>query len=217
MEINSIERIWRGANLSSLSSDIENEISFESIKSMHFIDKFKVTYRYNLMGLMITAILILFAFTLGGVIIEGMILFAIFSFLTILGYRKIVKLKFLSKDQSTQEYITAFHKWIDSTLDQFQLLYRYLYPVLFLTFASAILRTNLFAQFFNQSLWEMIVTHPTTYLFSGLPVVYLCLLLAVAILISIFSKKLFKLDINSVYGQMKTELDMMMTDINSDS
>ncbi|WP_282042742.1 hypothetical protein [Winogradskyella flava] len=215
MEINSIERIWKEATLEGFETKKEIPISFKNIESIHFIDKFKSRYRLNLMGLIATAIVILIAFTFGGVPIEGLILFTVFSLITVLGYRKLNRLKYLNKENSTRDYVLAFNNWLNIMLNEFQFTYRFIYPILFLTFISAFFRTNIFSMLFGETLWESIVSNSSTYLYKGLPIIYIVAFLIMAILISVFSKRLFILDINSVYGRMKMELDTILKELDN--
>ena len=207
----SIENIWKKGFVDEASS-IPRIDNLNSLKSIYFMDKLKRRYRVNVLILMLTAIMVLFAFILGGVPFIGLFMFTLFAVLALLGKIEINKLDRLDKGSSNFEYVKSIDDWLKNLLAKFALVYRIWVPLLFIGFSLAILRTNLFVPFIGETLLERLVDSSSKAVFMGLPFGGLMIILTLAIILSYFSGFLFKKEIKSIYGDLIGKLDELLVD-----
>ena len=210
---NSIENIWK-KGFTKESVSIPQIKNLDSLTSIYFVDQFKRRYQTNVLILMLTAILILFAFTIGGIPFIGLFMFTLFASLAILGKIELNKLNQLNNGDSSYEYIKAFDNWLKNLLAKFSFMYKIWLPLLFVGFALAILYTNFFVPFTGERLIETIVGSSNTALLFGVPLYLIAGILVVAIILSILSDYLFKREMQSIYGDLIQKLDQLLRDLN---
>ncbi len=210
----SIEAIWK-QGFADESAGIPNIKNLNDLKSIYIMDQFKRRYQTNVLILIGTAILVLFAFVMGGVPFIGIFMFCLFASLALLGKVEIDKLDRLDKGTSNYDYIKGFDEWLKSLLIRFSFIYRIWVPLLFVGFSLALLHTNLFVPFIGETLIERLVENPDSQPFYGLPMAGMLGLLAFAVILSYFSNYLFKLEMKTMYGGLIARLDDLLDELNA--
>ena len=188
----SIEKIWKEGFKNDTSFSIPEITDISSLKSIYFVDQFKKTYKTNIVLLVGTAVIILFAFILGDVPFIGLMMFSLFSGLAILGYRELSKLQKLNPGASNYEFLKAFDNWLKNLLHKFSMVYRILIPLLSIGFALAILQTNFFVPFLDETLLERMMGDATPTMIAGIPVLWMAIILLIAVALSYFSTRFFQ-------------------------
>ena len=208
----SIENIWKKgfANDSVSIPKIDN---LNSLKSIYFMDKLKSRYQVNIVVLMLTAVLVLFAFIMGGIPFIGMFMFLLFAILAVLGKLELNKLEKINKGDNSHDYVQSIDNWLKALLAKFSLIYRIWVPLLFIGFTLAILKTNLFIPFIGETLIERFVGPPNANTLLGLPTVWLIGIGSIAIFLSFFSDYFFKKEMKSIYGDLIGKLDELLVDL----
>ena len=209
----SIEKIWKEGFTNDTSFSIPEITDISSLKSIYFVDQFKKTYKTNIVLLIGTAVIILFAFILGDVPFIGLMMFSLFSGLAILGYRELNKLQKLNPGTSNYEFLKAFDNWLKNLLHKFSMVYRILIPLLFIGFALAILQTNFFVPFLDETLLERMVGDATPAMMAGVPVWWVAGILLIAVALSYFSTRFFKMEMRSIYGELIEKLDRSLAEL----
>ncbi|MBX2875487.1 MAG: hypothetical protein KTR30_25445 [Saprospiraceae bacterium] len=209
----SIEKIWKEGFTNDTSFSIPEINDISSLKSIYFIDQFKKTYKTNIVLLIGTAVIILLAFILGDVPFIGLMMFGLFSGLAILGYRELSKLQKLNPGTTNYEFLKAFDNWLKNLLHKFSIVYRILIPLLFIGFALAILQTNFFIPFLDETLLERMVGDSAPAMIAGIPVSWIASILVIAATLSYFSTRFFKMEIRSIYGELIDKLDRSLAEL----
>ena len=208
----SIEKIWKEGfiNQSVSFPKIEN---ITELKSIYFIDQFKRKYINNLLALMATGIVILFAFVLGGIPFIGLMMFVLFSSLTFLGKQDLDRLDRLDKGSNSYDYLKSFDLWLKQLLIRFALFYKIWLPLAFMGFMFALLESNLFVPFLGETLMERIVKNSGDYVWAGLPVFWVLGIALIALLLSYFSDRLLQLEVKAIYGGLIKRLDSLLEEL----
>lgn len=209
----SIEKIWKEGFKNDTSFSIPEITDISSLKSIYFVDQFKKTYKTNIVLLVSTAVIILFAFILGDVPFIGLMMFSLFSGLAILGYRELSKLQKLNPGTNNYEFLKAFDNWLKNLLHKFSMVYRILIPLLFIGFVLAILQTNFFVPFLDETLLEHMVGDATPATIAGVPVWWVAGILLIAVALSYFSTRFFKMEMRSIYGELIEKLDRSLAEL----
>lgn len=208
----SIENIWK-TGFANPESGIPKIEHLEDLKSMYFIDQFKARYQLNVILLGVTAILVLFAFTLGGIPFIGLFMFFLFITLAIMGRLELRKLNQLNQGASSYDYISSFDTWLKHLLRKFSVVYRIWVPLLFVGFVLALLHTNVLIPFLGEPLVEVFFKESNAYKILGLPLLWIMGLTLLAVLLSYGSNYLFRLEIKSIYGDLIHKLDVLLADL----
>lgn len=209
----SIEKIWKEGFIGNNSFTAPKIEDVRSLQSIYFIDKFKKTYKTNIVLLVVTATLVLFAFIMGGVPFIGLLMFSLFSLLAILGYRELSQLEKLDPGSNSYDFLKAFDHWLKHLLHKFSLVYRVLIPLLFIGFALAILQTHFFIPFLDETLIERIIGDSQPSLIAGIPWGWWLGIIAIAMVLSYFSTLFFKMEMRSIYGELIHKLDGMLAEL----
>lgn len=209
----SIEKIWKEGFMHSENTPTLKVNNLNDLKSIYFLDKFKRRFNINLFLLILTAIIVLFAFLLGGVPFTGIYMFTLFAALAVIGRVELEKLKKLEKEKSSYEYIKEFDAWLNNMLNRFRLLYKIWIPLLFIGFTLALLNTSIFIPFMGSSILEKIVGDSQVISIGGVPLSLITVLLIIAAALSYFSDYYFKLEIKEMYGDLISKLDNILSEL----
>lgn len=211
---NTIENIWKeGFMDDSFSVPEINDVS--TLKSIYFVDKFKSKYKLNIIALMVTATIVLFAFILGGVPFVGLFMFLLFSSLAFLGKRELDDLNKINSVDNNFDYLKSFDVWLKKLLSRFSLIYKIWVPLLFIGFSLALLQTDLFIPFIGETLIERFSGDNSFYLIGNMPAYWLAGILFIAGLLSLVSTQFFKMEMKSIYGDLIKRLDDMLLELES--
>lgn len=209
----SIEKIWKEGFMNDNSFSIPQIEDVKSLKSIYLVDQFKKTYKTNIVLLIGTAVIVLFAFIMGDVPFIGLMIFGLFSTLAILGYRELSALEKLDPGVTSYEFLKVFDNWLKNLLHKFSMVYRFLIPLLFIGFALAILQTNFFIPFLDETLLERMVGNSTPAMIAGIPVLWVASILLIAAALSYFSTRFFKMEMRSIYGELIEKLDRSLAEL----
>ena len=206
---NSIEEIWKKGFISNEALVAPKLNDLYSQKSKNIVDKFALVYKWNLIGLVVFALVVIVALTLFGTPYLGLFISAMLMSLVIRGRTVLASLKLLDKNVSSYEYLKSFDDWVKAMMRGFGKHYSFFYPALFLSIAVQFR----FSEFGQRAIDGFVHKFPDTIMLFATP---LYLLLAVAVITSLlfyFSGVLFRADFNSLYGRMLTKLEDLISDM----
>lgn len=206
----SIEKIWREGRLESNFTKAPRINNLDELKSIFFIDQFKNIYKKNILFLTITAVAVLMAFLLDGSPFIGLFIFSLFLITAALGQLELSKLNRINLGASNYQFLKAFEQWLDRLFKKFSLVYRFIVPLLFIGFALAILKTQLFIPFIGETLFERLWDSD-----FGLPMmIFISVgILILAVVLSFFSNYLFKREFNSIYGETVRSIKTLIKEV----
>lgn len=205
---NSIENIWRegflhpDALIAPKLNDLYNQ------KSQHIVDRFKRMFAINLNGILIAASLFFVASFFAGVPILGTLLAGQLLALVIIGKKQSRGLEIIDKGGTSYQYLKAFDSWHKEAISVYARLYRILYPLLFITFMLGMWFAN-----FNEVTRMKLQAEPDIDMIWGIPLWGIIGIGVFALLMGVFSGRLYKWDMKIVYGQVTQKLEELITDM----
>lgn len=208
----SIENIWKkGFTKSDLLVPIVENIW--SLKSMYFIDKFKKIYKLNVIGLALTAVIILIAFILGGIPFIGLFMFILFISMALIGLKSLNDLNKISLGDTNYKFLKAFDRWLNNPKSNILLIYKIWVPLFFIGFALAILYTNFFIPFIGETLIDKILNNENTFAVNEIPVFWFLGIVIIAIVLSYFSSSFYKREMESIYGDILGKIKQLLAEV----
>lgn len=200
---NSIEVIWKEGFLNEQSLMAPKINDLYNRKSNDLIDKMKRMYRNNLIALVIMAIIFPVVYYFLNVIWQGVTI-SILMLLTV-WYSKRQKRSFKALDHgaTSLEYLRSFDQFLKDSLSRGEKVLRFTYPLYFLMGISTM-----------WSVWDKGVLTSKMYqqypdiIFIGSVPLFVWIILGVAVvLITYFSGKIYRWDVNLVYGRVFRKLE----------
>jgi len=205
----SIETIWKegflpgDALIAPKLNDLYNQ------KSKNIVDKLVKIFRINLWGVLALGVVFWIITYFGGVPIVGAIFFILFIILVVFGKLKMDKMGELNKNVSTYVYLKAVDTWLKGVMDGYIKIYRFFYPAFFILTIVGIWFSN----------WGVIISekllskYPDLELLFGIPLYLLGFIGFIAILISVFTGPIYRLDMSTVYGRVFDKLEDILADM----
>ncbi|MFL1897482.1 hypothetical protein ACJRPK_17430 [Aquimarina sp. 2-A2] len=205
----SIESIWKEGFLKSDALVAPKLNDLYNQKSINTIDKLMRMGRMNLVIILFGATVILLGSIYLGTPFSGAILFVQFMWLVIYGKSKADKINNIDKGLSSYQYIIAVDKLLKETIMGYVKIYRFFYPTFFIVLIIGIWSSNYGEVILN----KIIEKYPDVYLYHGLPIYFIIGVILIASLMSIFAGKIYKIDLNLVYGHVFKKLDEILMDM----
>jgi hypothetical protein len=206
----SIETIWKEGFLKSDALVAPKLNDLYNQKSKNIIEKIKRMMNINLVVIVVFSFAVLIWWYLTGVPYIGAFVFFLLNVFAIYGKIKMKRMKEIDKNTSSYEYLKSFDNWLKTMLSNNASIMRFFYPLCFLAAAA----TVWFSYNNEAMLKEAITKHfPDLYTVGGIPVVWLSGVLLVAIVMGFFSEKIYKWDVNLVYGRVFKKLEELIADM----
>ena len=206
---NSIEEIWKQGFISNDALIAPKLNDLYNQKSKNIVDKFETVFKWNLIGLVVFALLVLVVFTSLGIPYLGLFISAMLMSLVTRGRKDQASLKLLNKNVSSYQYLKSFDDWLKDMMRAYRKLYSFFYPALFLSIALQSRFTELGQAAINGFVNEF----PNTVMLLATPLYLLLAVAGIASLLFYFSGALYRLDFNSVYGRMLSKLEELICDM----
>jgi hypothetical protein len=206
----SIETIWKEGFLKSDALVAPKLNDLYNQKSKNIIEKIKRMMNINLVVIVVFSFAVLIWWYLTGVPYIGAFIFLLLNAFVVYGKIKMRRMKEIDKNTSSYEYLKAFDNWLKTMLSNNVRIMRFFYPLCFLAAAATVWFSN-----DNEAvLKEAITKHfPDLYTMGGIPVVWLLGVLLVAILMAFFGEKIYRCDVNLVYGRVFKKLEEIIADM----
>ena len=212
----SIENIWKEGFLESDALVAPKINNLYNQKSIHIIDKFKRMFRINLIAIVVFSLTFLAVSFIVGIPITGIIFFVTLSVLVFINKKLLNDLEKIDLGVSSYQYLKAFNQWKNEQIAINKKISRFLYPIIFMSMILGFWFKDAEGMLLGDRLVaEILIGFPNIYLVFGIPLIGIVIVLLILILLAFFGARIYKWDLNIVYGRVFTKLEELMTDIES--
>lgn len=206
----SIEMIWKEGFLKNEDIVIPKINDLYNQKSKSIVDKIIRMMKINNIVLIIIAILLLTYTLISGMpVLLGIFLLLLFTAPAIYSSIEMNNIPDIDRNENSYLYLKSFHNWLKEQISRYMMLSRLFYPACVLS-ASLILwfakgREEIIEKLYNQ--------FPDMVFIYGIPLYFILAVLLTCLLIFLFSEKVYKCDINLVYGRVFKKLEEIISDM----
>lgn len=205
----SIEEIWKKGFISNEALVAPKLNDLYNQKSQNIVDKFERVFKWNLIGIVVFALLILVVSTFKGMPYLGLFISAMLMALVVRGRKEQASLKLLDKNVSSYQYLKSFDHWLKEMMTGYGKLYSFVYPALFLSIALQFRSSEICQTAINGFVHQ----YPDTIMLFATPLFLLLAVVVIASLLFYFSGAMYRVDFNSLYGRMLRKLDDLISDM----
>jgi hypothetical protein len=204
----SIELIWKEGFLENNAMVAPKLNNLYNKKSIHIIDKFKRMFKINLNALVVFSFFVLVISFLVKLPVMGVLMFILFNVLAIVNKGLFKGLEKIDKNVSSYQYLKSFDSWMQQQIAVNMKMSRYIYPYIFIAMVSGFWFSSAFRETLNRVFGDY-----QPYMISGIPVYWVFGMLIIVILLAIFGGRIYKWDLNLVYGGVLRKLDELIKDM----
>ena len=197
----SIESIWKQGFLENDAMVAPKLNNLYNQKSIHIIDKFKRMFKINLNALVIFSFFV-------KIPVMGVLMFILFNVIVIVNKRLLKGLNDIDKNVSSYQYLKSFDTWMKSQIAVNYKMSRYIYPYIFIAMVSGFGFSSQFRESLNRILGGY-----QPYMVFDIPVFWVLAMIVIIIVLAIFGGRIYKWDLNIVYGRIIKKLDELITDM----
>ena len=210
----SIENIWKEGFLKSDDLVAPKINNLYNQKSIHIIDKFKRMFKINLIAIIAFSFIFLIISFFVGIPITGVIFFIALSVLVFINKMLLNGLDKIDKGASSYQYLKTFNEWIQKQVAINKKMSRFLYPIIFISMILGFWFKDAEGMPLGERLVsEILYGFPDTYLIFGVPLIGIVIALVIIGLLVLFGGRIYKWDLNIVYGRVFKKLKELMADI----
>jgi len=210
----SIENIWKEGFLESDALVAPKINNLYNQKSIHIIDKFKKMFKINLIAIVAFSFVFLIVSFFVGIPITGVMFFVALSVLVLINKKLLNGLDKIDKGESSYQYLKTFNEWIKKQVAINKKISTFLYPIIFISMVLGFWFKNAEGMPLGERLVnEVLSGFPDTYLINGIPLIGIVIALLILVLLAFFGGRIYKWDLNLVYGRVFKKLEELMTDI----
>ena len=212
----SIENIWKEGFLKNDALVAPTINNLYDKKSIHIIDKFKRMFQINLIAIVAFSFIFLIVSFIVGIPITGVIFFVTLSVLVIINKKLLNGLEKIDKGASSYHYLKTFNDWIKRQIAINKKFSTFLYPIIFMSLILGFWFKDAEGMPMGKRLVsEILIGFPDTYLIFGIPLIGIVIVLFILVLLAFFGGRIYKWDLNLVYGRVFKKLEELMIDIES--
>jgi len=204
----SIESIWKEGFLQKNALVVPKLNNLYDKKSIHIIDKFKRMFKINLNALVVFSFILLPVSFFVKIPVMGVLMFILFNVLVFVNKRLFKGLNKIDTNVSSYQYLKSFDVWMQEQITVNMKMSRYIYPYIFIAMVSGFW----FSNDFNNSLNKILGDYQPDMIY-GMPVYWILSMLLIIILIAIFGERIYKWDLNLVYGGVLKKLAELISDM----
>lgn len=204
----SIESIWKQGFLDNNAMVAPKLNNLYTKKSIHVIDKFKRMFKINLNALVIFSFFVLVGSFFVKIPVMGVLMFILFNVIVIINKKLFKGLNNIDKNVSSYEYLKSFDSWMKDQIAVNYKMSRYIYPYVFIAMVSGFGFSSHFRETLNR-----IFDGYQPYMVFGIPVFWVLAMIVIIILLAIFGGRIYKWDLNLVYGRILKKLDELIADM----
>lgn len=204
----SIETIWKEGFLEMDALIAPKVNNLYNKKSIHIIDKFKKMFKINLNALVVFSFVVLIVSFFVKIPVLGVLMFILFNVIVIVNKKLLKGLNKIDKNVSSYEYLKSFDNWMKEQISINVKMSQYIYPYIFLAMISGFWFSNDFQETLNR-----IFGNYQACMVYGIPIFWVLGILFIVILLAIFGGRIYKWDLNLVYGRILKKLDETLADM----
>jgi hypothetical protein len=173
-------------------------------------------FKINLIAIVAFSFAFLVVSFIIGIPITGVIFFVTLSVLVFINKRLLNDLEKIDIGISSYQYLKAFNQWINKQVSINKRFSRFLYPIIFMSLVLGFWFKDAEGMPLGERLVnEILVGFPDTYLLFGIPLIGIVIVAVIIGLLVLVGGRIYKWDLNLVYGRLFKKLEELMTDIES--
>ena len=204
----SIESIWKEGFLQKNAMVAPKLNNLYNKKSIHIIDKFKRMFKINLNALVIFSFVLLPVSFFVKIPVMGVMMFILFNVIVIVNKRLLKGLDKIDKNVSSYQYLKSFDTWMQEQIAIGVKMSGYIYPYIFIAMVAGFW----FSSDFRETLDRILGNYQPDMIY-GLPIYWMAAMLVIITLLAIFGGRIYKLDLNIVYGGKLKKLAELISDM----
>lgn len=211
----SIESIWKEGFLKTDALVAPKLNDLYNQKSIHLLDRFEKTYKWNLIFLVVFAFVVLIISIPVGMKYMGIPMFFILNILVFISKQHFDSLKSIDKTQNSYQYLKAYDSWLNKKITAIAKVYSVVYPLIFLSMVFGFWFLDVGDKGFLGNIitaW-LVEEFPSISLVAGVPLFGIIGVVVMTGLISFYSKKMYLLDLKAVYGNLMEKLAELLSDM----
>ena len=210
----SIENIWKEGFLKSDALVVPKLNDLYNQKSKHIVDRFKRTFKINLVAIVIFALAVLAVTTINGLPIVGISWFLILIGLVVVNKKLMNGMENIDYHSNSYEYLISFNKWLQEQMAVNRKMARLYYPLFFLSTIIGFWFVDAEGVSLGARLvGEVLYGFPDVYLVNGVPLIGIILMIIIASALALFGGKIYNFDVKIVYGRMFKKIEELITDL----
>ena len=210
----SIENIWKEGFLKSDALVAPKINDLYNQKSKHVIDKFKRTFKINLIVIVFFAFAMLVVTTFNGLPVIGISWFLILIGLVVVNKKLTSRLEKIDYNKNSYEYLMSFNKWLQEQLAINRKMARLYYPLFFLSIVVGFWFVDAEGVPLGERLvGEVLYGFPDIYMVNGVPLIGIVLVLIIAGILVLFGGRIYNMDVKIIYGRMFNKIEELITDL----
>ena len=200
---NSIEAIWKEGFLNEKSLVAPKINDLYNQKSKHLVDKMKRMFRFNLILLVIMAIVFPIMYYFLDVIWQGAAVSILILLSAWYGKRQMRSIETLDQGATSLDYLKSLDRWLKDILTKSEKIVRFSYPLYFLIAMSTLWS----AWSKGEITSKMYQKYPDVIFIGSVPLFALIIVGVTTILMSYFSDKIYRWDVRLMYGRVFGKLE----------
>ncbi|MFT6501946.1 MAG: hypothetical protein ACJASQ_002071 [Crocinitomicaceae bacterium] len=205
----SIEEIWKNGFLQNEALVAPKVNDLYNQKSKNIVDKLLQMGQTNIYAILIGSFIILFVSVITGATIMGLALFFLLGWLVLAGRELKKKVDEIDKSMSSYAYLKAVNSWRNDAIALYTRIYRVFYPLFVLSIGIGFW----FSTFGTDLAVNLAEKFPNMIYILGMPLYPLIVLLTIAVLSSVFAGRIYRLDLNIVYGNVFAKIEELIADM----
>ena len=205
----SIETIWKEGFLKDDTIVIPKINDLYNQKSKHTVDKLMRMGKNNLIVISIGALAFFIVGIFTGVPIIGALMALSLFYLVYQGKKLSQRWETTDKGTTSFEYLKKVQQWREEVMKGFTRTYRIFYPVFIMLFYIGMCQSN----YGQENIQKIVSKYPDLDLWFNMPVIGTVTALTIALLMGLFAKSLYLLDIQMVYGNILNKIDDLVGDM----
>ena len=210
----SIELIWKEGFLKSnvLVAPQVNDIYNK--KSVHIVDKFTRMFKTNITAIVVGSFFVVLLSYAVNIPYMGIGIFFIVNTLALINIELKKDLSKIDKNASSFEYLKTFENWMKEQTSINEKFARALYPLIFIAMVVGFWFGSFGGDIPGETMVnEILLNNPDTTLVFGIPLYMWIAGILMIILLTFFGGKIYRWDLNIVYGRVFKKLDEIIADM----
>jgi hypothetical protein len=210
----SIETLWKEGFINSDALIAPKLNNLYSKKSEHIVDKFTRMFKINIIAIVVGSFLIMGMSLSVDIPYMGIGLFVLLNTLAFVNLKLMKGLSKIDKNTSSYQYLNTFDSWIKEMISYNQKFARVFYPLALLSVAAGFWFGSIGGDIPGDGLVkELAVLYPDIILVFGLPLYGLLAAILVIVLVAFSAGRIYKWDLNIVYGRVLNKLADILADM----
>jgi hypothetical protein len=205
---NSIEMIWKKGFLNSDALIAPKLNNLYNQKSQNIVEKLKRMFKVNLYAILVFATLSTGLYAALGVPIAGLFIFSLLMVVSWRSYQTSKTLSNLDNSINSYEYLKSFNQWINDAIEKNTKIMRVFYGLIFLASLMPIVHAIKAGKVTNAAM-----QNSGLHLIYGIPTIGWVAALTIALLMFAFGGKIYRWDVNIVYGSTFKKLESIITEM----